>query len=193
MNDVAGPVNGTLADRLLLRQWKDEDRRILAAINNDPEVIRYFPRRFTGEESNAFMDDNTERIANEGWGNWAVEAIDSGEFIGFVGFSYPADWHPCAGKIEVGWRLGRKYWGHGYATEAATLALKVGFEQLEFEEVISFTSQCNLPSVNVMRKIGMHQDRVGFEHPRIDVDNPLCKHIVYRLARSEWQDETGSP
>ncbi len=144
--------------------------------------MRYFPRRFTGEESNAFVDVNTEHIANKGWGSWAVETINSGEFIGFVGFSYPADWHPCAGNIEIGWRLGSQHWGRGYATEAAKFALRVGFELLGFEEVVSFTSECNLPSVNVMAKIGLHQDDVGFEHPRIDIASPLRKHVVYRLA-----------
>ncbi len=67
------------------------------------------------------------------WGSWAVETIDCGEFIGFVGFSYPAEWHPCAGSVEIGWRLCRQHWGRGYATEAAKYVLAVGFELLEFE------------------------------------------------------------
>ena len=177
-----------ITERLLLRQWKDEDRRIFAAINSDPEVMRYFPRTFTIRESDAFVDFNTECIAKQGWGSWAVENINTGEFIGYVGFAYPADWHPCAGQLEIGWRLARRHWGRGYATEAAAFALGVGFDAFAFEQVISFTAVCNLPSVNVMKKIGMHQDNVGFRHPRIDTDSPLCEHVVYRLDRAEWQN-----
>ena len=68
MTDAMSKVLRT--DRLLLRQWEDEDRQILTGINNDPEVMRYFPRRFTEEESHAFVDINAERIANNGWGSW---------------------------------------------------------------------------------------------------------------------------
>jgi len=179
------------SDRLLLRQWKDSDRQIFHAINNDADVMRYFPRTFTYEESDAFINKSISNIAKFGWGSWAVELIDSGEFIGFVGFSEPADWHPCAGNLEIGWRLGRKYWGHGYATEAAICAMQVGFNTLGFEDVVSFTSACNLPSINVMKKLGMKEDNVGFIHPRIDLASHLAKHVVFRISKSEWQTKFG--
>lgn len=173
--------------RLLMRQWRDEDRQQFAAMNNDPEVMRYFPRKFTREESDASVTRHVNHIADTGWGIWAVEKKDSGEFIGFVGFSYPGEWHPCAGKIEIGWRLGRHHWGLGFATEAANFALKIGFDSFGFEDVVSFTSECNLPSIKVMEKIGMIDDGIGFEHPRIDIESPLRKHVVYRISRCDWQ------
>lgn len=178
-----------MSARLLLRQWIDKDRQHFAAINDDPDVMQYFPRRFTREESDVFVDSNINHIISEGWGAWAVELIDSGEFIGFVGFSNPAEWHPCAGNIDIGWRLGRKHWGYGYATEAAIVAMKIGFDSLGFENLVSFTSECNLPSIKVMKKIGMNDDGVGFEHPRIDVASRLRKHVVYRLNRTKWQEK----
>ena len=171
-------------DRLLLRQWRDDDRQPLADLNTDAHVMRYFPRTFTREESDKFIDDNANHISSEGWGAWAVEAIDRGEFIGFVGFSRPADWHPCAGTIDIGWRLGRRYWGHGYATEAARYAIQFGFDVIGFHDLVSFTSEVNLPSISVMRKIGMRADLEGFDHPRIDSGNQLRKHVVYRLSNS---------
>jgi len=151
--------------------------------------MQYFPRRFTRDESSLFIDENARSITDQGWGAWAVETINDAEFIGFVGFSNPADWHPCAGEIDIGWRLHRSYWGCGYATEAALKALEFGFEVVGFKEVVSFTSKCNLPSVSVMRKIGMRRDPVDFEHPRIDTSNRLCLHVLYRLNSVEWRKE----
>lgn len=149
--------------------------------------MRYFPRKYTPAESDASATSYANHIASKGWGLWAVERRDSGEFIGFVGFSSPAEWHPCAGNIEIGWRLGKHHWRQGFASEAATLALKVGYESFDFDDLVSFTSECNLPSISVMKKIGMRDDGVGFEHPRIAVGNELRKHVVYRLTRREWQ------
>ncbi len=176
-------------DRLLLRQWRDDDRQPFAALNNDSDVMQHFPRRFTREESDRFIDDNVNRISTEGWGAWAVESIVSGNFIGFVGFSRPADWHPCAGEIDVGWRLGRTHWGYGYATEAAKCALQFGFDSIGFVELVSFTSECNLASISVMRKIGMRRDAKGFVHPRIDAGNRLKNHVLFRLTKNEWENE----
>lgn len=174
-------------ERLVLRQWRDSDREPFATMNADALVMRHFPRRYSAAESNAFVDDNVRRIAERGWGNWAVELRGSGEFIGFVGLSEPAPWHPCAGSIEIGWRLDRRHWRRGHATEAARRALDVGFGTLGLEEIVSFTASCNLPSVSVMRRIGMLRDDVGFEHPRIEVGSPVRSHVVHRLTRHRWE------
>ncbi len=170
----------------MLRSWKESDRQQLAALNSDPAVMRYFPRAFTLEESNVFVNVNARRLEREGWGCWAVETIGSGEFIGFVGFSQPADWHPCAGEIDIGWRLVQEHWGRGYATEAALGAIEVGFDSIGFDKIVSFTSACNLPSINVMKKIGMYKDGPTFEHPRIEANSHLRTHVVFRLTRKQW-------
>lgn len=173
-------------DRLILRQWRDGDRDFFANMNRDADVMRFFPRFYTRAESDAFVDNNMERIDSDGWGNWAVEVADSGVFIGFTGFSCPAAWHPCAGEIEIGWRLRSEFWGQGFATEAARGALNLGFDSHNFDGIVSFTSVCNLPSIAVMKKLSMKNDLIGFEHPRIDVADRLCKHVVYRLSKEHW-------
>ena len=173
--------------RLLLRQWKKEDRQYFAAMNNDSDVMHYFPRKYTREESDSFIDDNINRITIEGWGCWAVEIIDTGEFIGFVGLSKPADYHPCAGEIDIGWRLSKQFWGNGYATEATKAVLPIAFNSIGLDQIVSFTSECNFPSISIMRKIGMVKDHLGFEHPFIDADSHLRSHVVYRLHRSVWK------
>ena len=84
---------------------------------------------------------------------------------------------PCH---EIGWRLDKKYWGKGYATEAAKVVLAYGLAELKLEEIFSFTAKGNLPSVNVMRKIGLHErPELAFEHPRIPDESPVKSHVVY--------------
>lgn len=173
--------------RLRLRQWTEADRQPFVAMNRDPDVMRYFPRLYTEEESNQYVDAQIKQIATQGWGSWAVETQDTNEFIGFVGLSRPASWHPCASDVEIGWRLAARFWHRGYATEAALRAVDYGFKTIELDEIVSFTACCNAPSIRIMQKIGMIDDGVGFEHPRIEPNSVLRKHVVYRLSKDKWQ------
>ncbi len=174
-------------DRLILRQWRDDDRSVFAQMNRDADVMRFFPRVFSRAESDEFVTANANHIADHGWGNWALETRDGGDFIGFTGFSQPPPWHPCAGEIEIGWRLRKQFWRQGYATEAAIGALATGFGDGLFDTVVSFTTRGNLASIGVMEKISMTRAAVGFEHPRIEVGCNLRSHVVYRLNRCDWK------
>jgi len=141
--------------RLRLRQWCSADREPFAALNADPRVMEFFPALLSRDESDAMADRCQTLITECGWGFWAVEVRNSGEFIGFVGLYTPAyglSFSPC---VEVGWRLDAKHWGKGYATEAARVALRVGFEQLALSEIVSFTSVGNIRSRAVMERLGM--------------------------------------
>ena len=110
-------------------------------------------------------------------GLWAVEA--DGEFIGFVGLNEPR-FRP---GVEIGWRLAREAWGHGYATEAARAVLAFAFDELGLAEVISFTSTTNVRSQRVMERIGMTRDPADdFDHPNV-TDERLRRHVLYRVAR----------
>ena len=165
-------------ERLVLRQWLDADKEPFAALNADPVVMEHFPSTMTREASDAFADFNRERIAERGWGLWAVEV--DGAFIGYVGLSEPG----FMPGIEVGWRLARDAWGHGYATEAARAALDYARNELGLDEVVSFTSTTNLRSQRVMERLGMtHDPADDFDHPRVD-DPRLRRHVLYRLAFS---------
>jgi RimJ/RimL family protein N-acetyltransferase len=165
-------------ERLVLRQWREEDRDPFAALNADPVVMEHFPATMTREQSDAFVDFNITTIAARGWGLWAVEA--EGDFIGFVGLNEP-DFMP---GVEIGWRLARSAWGHGYATEAAHAAVAFARDDLRLEEIISFTSTTNVRSQRVMERIGMtHDPADDFDHPRV-ADPRLRRHVLYRLAFS---------
>jgi RimJ/RimL family protein N-acetyltransferase len=172
------------SDRLLLRRWRPDDLSIFAALNADPRVMEFMPKVLSREESNARAERIQEHFANHGFGLWAVEIANKAPFIGFVGLSipaFPARFTPC---VEVGWRLAYDFWGHGYATEAANAAIDFGFTRLNLPEIVSFTVPHNYRSRRVMERLGMiHSSDDDFDHPMLAPGHPLCRHVLYRLAR----------
>jgi RimJ/RimL family protein N-acetyltransferase len=169
-------------DRLLLRRWRPEDRAPFAALNADPEVMEHFPARLTRAESDAFVDRIEAGFAEHGFGLWAVEVQATGEFIGFTGLAVPSFDAPFTPAVEVGWRLARPAWGHGYASEAARRALAAAFTTYGLAEVVSFTSVDNVRSQAVMRRIGMtHDPADDFDHPRLPPGHRLNRHVLWRI------------
>lgn len=174
--------------RLRLRQWCDSDREPFAALNADARVMGFFPGLISREASDASIDSWQAQLAEQGWSNWAVELKSSGEFIGFTGLSVPRRVLPFSPCVEIGWRLAAAHWSHGYATEAAQGALRVGFLQIGLDEIVSFTALLNLRSQAVMRRLGMHRDpREDFDHPALAEGSPLRRHGLWRLTRRQWQ------
>lgn len=174
-------------NRLILRQWTDDDLAPFAQLNADPQVMEYFPATLSKAESDEFANTIRSLIEARGWGLWAVEVPEQAAFIGFVGLHKPADDLPCSPCVEIGWRLAKAYWGQGYASEAAHAALGYAFEQLALDEVVSFTAAINKRSEAVMQKIGMNNTGQNFRHPRVDPASPLCEHVLYRIRRLDWQ------
>ena len=169
--------------RLLLRSWVAADRPAFAEMNADPLVMRYYPSVLSRQESDAVADRIEEHLATRGFGLWAVEIPGVVPFAGYVGLSVPRFEAPFTPCVEVGWRLARAHWGHGYATEAARAALAFGFDELRLEEILSFTVPENAPSRRVMERIGMtHDPGENFEHPGLPVGHPLRLHVLYRRA-----------
>lgn len=168
-----------------MRRWREGDRGPFAAMNADPEVMRHFPAPLDRAGSDAFADRIEDHFAAHGYGLWAVEPLDSGEFIGFTGLNPMPDGVPGAGGYEVGWRLARRAWGNGYATEAGRKALDVAFDHLGCDEIWSITAVSNGPSQAVMRRLGMSEHSF-FEHPRVPEGHPVRPHVAYRITRDDW-------
>ena len=175
-------------DRLLLREWLDSDREPFAALNADPEVMRFMSRALDRAESDALIDRMRRHWQTDGHGLWAVERLDDGSFIGFVGlatWSFEAHFMPA---VEVGWRLAHSAWGHGFATEAARAALRFGFETLGLDEIVSFTTPANVRSRAVMERLGMTRDPADdFDHPHLPPGHPVRPHVLYRLSRASFR------
>ncbi|MCX4804290.1 GNAT family N-acetyltransferase [Streptomyces sp. NPDC058682] len=173
-------------ERLILRGWQDSDLAPWAAMNADPEVREHFPDVLTREQSEGSAARFQADLDRRGWGWWAVEVAATGEFIGFTGLDPVDEDLPFAG-VEVGWRLARTAWGHGYATEAALAALDFGFNSLALPEVLAITTATNLRSQAVMQRLGMTHD------PAEDYDDmsvpagPLRTNVVYRISAGGQQ------
>ena len=171
--------------RLLLRHWREEDRAPFAEMGADAEVMEHFPAPMSHAESDAFVDRIGALLEERGWGLWAVEVLETGRFVGFTGLNVPGFEAPFLPSTEIGWRLRRDAWGRGYATEAARGVLAVAFDDLELDELVSFTAASNVRSQAVMRRIGMATDpSEDFDHPAIAVGSPVRPHVLYRLRRS---------
>jgi len=168
--------------RLVMRRWRDTDLDAYAAMNADPDVMRYFPAPLDRAASDGSVDRIEELFESQGFGLWALEVADTAEFIGFTGLNSMPAGVPGAGGMEVGWRLTQRAWHHGYATEAAAAAVDVGFNGVGLDQIWSMTAVLNEPSQAVMRRLGM-TPYTHFDHPKIAIGHPLRRHIVYRLLR----------
>jgi RimJ/RimL family protein N-acetyltransferase len=179
---VAPRFDSIGTSRLLMRRWQDSDREPFAALNADAETMRYFPSTMDRAASDEFADRIEERFADQGYGLWALEIAGTGRFIGFTGLNPMPDGVPGAGGVEVGWRLARHAWHHGYATEAALAALDVAFNGIGLAEIWSMTSVLNEPSQAVMRRIGL-TEYARFDHPGVPDGSPIRPHVTYHGLR----------
>ncbi|HYY09315.1 MAG TPA: GNAT family N-acetyltransferase [Kineosporiaceae bacterium] len=168
--------------RLLLRRWQDGDREPFAAMNADPEVMRYFTAPLSRRESDRFVDRIEAVFGERGVGLWALEVRETGLFIGFTGlWPMPAD-APGAGGTEIGWRLARHAWGAGYATEAARVVVDLAFGPLDLPELYSMTALANERSQAVMRRLGFTRF-ADHANPALPPEHRLHAQVVYRLRR----------
>jgi ribosomal-protein-alanine N-acetyltransferase len=172
-------------ERLRLRGWHHHDRQPFADLNRDPEVMRHFPSLLRPEQSDAMIDERIQaHIERHGWGLWAVERKADGKFLGFAGLSTIDFACPIEGDVEVGWRLARAAWGHGYATEAARAAVAYGFSTLGLKRIVAMTVKENVRSQAVMARLGMvRTPALDFDHPRVPEDSPVRPQIVFVLER----------
>jgi RimJ/RimL family protein N-acetyltransferase len=176
------PVVVLTGTRVRLRQWRDSDLAPFAELNADAVAMAFFPSTLTRDESDALVARIRAAIDERGFGFWCLEI--GGECAGFTGLNVPTFDAPFMPAIEIGWRLRPRYWGHGYASEAARLALAYGFRVLAAPQIVAFTPVANRRSRAVMERLGMQHDAIAdFDHPALAPGHPLRRHVLYRLRR----------
>ena len=167
-------------ERLILRSWKNEDRAFFAEMNRNEHVMKYFPKLLSTEESDSFVNRIIAEFEKFGYGLYAVETKDTGDFIGYVGFhrfNFEASFSP---NWEIGWRISDKFCHKGYATEAAKACIRYARENKLFDRLFSFTAIQNIPSENVMKRIGMTHI-CSFMHPALPDGHLLKQHQLYSI------------
>jgi RimJ/RimL family protein N-acetyltransferase len=163
-------------ERLILRMWREEDFEAYAPIFADPDVMRYvFPGRpLTRLEAWGYFVYLVGHWHLRGYGHWALEEKSSGRLIGRVGLAYPDG----ASHVELGWIIGREYWGRGYAGEGARRALEFAFSELQENHIISTIHPENRASIRVAEKLG--ETLTG------KAENSWAEHLVYAIEREQW-------
>lgn len=159
--------------RLGLRNWTDDDLDAFAAINQNDEVMAYFPSKPDRAQTLALIQRMQKQFADHGYCYFAAELLDTKELIGFIGLcyqTYEAPFTPCT---DIGWRLDPRFWGHGYATEGAEACLDYAFGELGLERVVAVAASVNIPSLAVMKRIGM-EAQYTFDHPAL-LDNDYLR------------------
>jgi RimJ/RimL family protein N-acetyltransferase len=142
-------------ERLLLRQWREEDAEPLAEIYAQPEFLEHMP----GLDLEATRGQILRFVLswrNDGYGQWAAEELESGRFVGRLGLLCHHDWPLASGPVpEVGWVLHHDFWGRGLATEAGQASIEIWREHLDHPQLISITTAANRRSRAVMERLGM--------------------------------------
>jgi RimJ/RimL family protein N-acetyltransferase len=176
-------------ERLILREWRDEDRAPFYAMSSDPRVMATLGPLMTRAESDALIDRVRARQVDYGHTVWALERKADAAFLGWCGIVLAPDGIPVAGQPEIGWRLAHHAWGQGYAREAAITSLDWAFGVRNMERVWAYTSHGNTRSWGLMERLGMkrHLD-LDFDHPTVPDGSPLKRHIVYSIGRNSQGD-----
>jgi len=143
--------------RLRLRPWREQDRDAFIALHNNPDVMADLGGVFSRQKSNQKFDRYLGAYKTYGYGRWVIET-KAGQFLGYSGIMHVSVDHPLGEHDEIGWRLSRRAWGQGYASEASQAALQDGFTRLGFSEIIAYTAADNPRSQAVMERIGMKRD-----------------------------------
>ncbi|WP_038703957.1 GNAT family N-acetyltransferase [Planococcus sp. PAMC 21323] len=171
-----------VSKRLGFRRWQQMDREKFAVMSSDKEVMRYFPETMTENQSAQLIDRFEKHMDDNGYSMWAVERKEDEAFIGFIGFLEITIDIEGKGSAEIGWRLDKRFWKKGYATEGAKACLAYAFDTLNMKHVYSFTASINKPSEAVMKRIGMN--KVGeFDHAKLKKNSPLERHVLYKIDR----------
>lgn len=170
-------------ERLSLREWRDEDVPALWGICREPEVMRFIGPLQDEAEIQAAVARQQASQVRDGYCYWALERSVDGALIGFCGLMKQAASMPIAGVTDIGWRLTRSCWGHGYAEEAARASLGFGW-RTGLDQIVAITVPANRRSWRLMERLGMTRRLdEDFDHPNLAPDDPLRHHILYRIAR----------
>ena len=172
-------------DRLILRDWREEDWPFFWEGTNTPGVMRWLGGVCDGAKRDAAQQRLLSYEREHGHTFWCVERRSDGAILGFCGLKRSNQSGGPLGMMEVGWRLREDAWGRGYAKEAATASLDLAFDRFDAEKVIAMTVQRNTASWGLMERLGMRRrDDLDFDNAEFDKEDPVI--IVYSADRASW-------
>jgi RimJ/RimL family protein N-acetyltransferase len=158
--------------RLILRHFTQSDAPLLLQLNSNPEVLKYLHEPTLESEEQALHIIKTIILPQyqNNLGRWAIHLKTTDEFIGWCGLKYLAD----RNEIDLGYRLIQKFWGNGYAFEAAKHTLEYGFKQLHLKTIIGRAHIENTASLKILEKTGMQ-----FFKEEVVADCPVKTYVTH--------------
>lgn len=172
-------------DRLILRPWCEADKTAFAAVVNTPAMMEHFGGLAAREDIDGLIDVQIANQRRDGHCMWAVEARDGGELAGICGVRNGGHAGTrVSDELEIGWRIGERWWGQGIAREAAQASIAWGWANTARDRIAAWTSVANTRSWGLMQRLGMRRRiDLDFIHPRFPADDPIGRMIVYAIER----------
>lgn len=168
--------------RLGIRNWTEEDIPTFSQMGKDKEVMKYFPKTLSEKNSVDFILRMQKQFEEKKYAYLAVDILEKKEFIGMIGIMDQNYGNYLDDFVDIGWRLKKLAWGKGYATEGAKGWINFGFEKFDLKRIYAVAPVLNLPSQNVMKKIGMEKvDEI--EHPKIPQESSLRKCALFKIDK----------
>ncbi|MFL1897218.1 GNAT family N-acetyltransferase [Aquimarina sp. 2-A2] len=167
-------------ERCIIRDLEETDAEGMYELDSDPEV-----HEFLGKQPIQTIEEAKHNIAliraqyvTNGIGRWAIIDKKTNDFIGWTGLKFEHGLRKEFDYYDLGYRLRKKYWGKGIATETANASLKYGFEQLKLEEIGAAADINHIASNTILRNLGL-QYVDQFEYDGVP-------HNFYSLKKTEW-------
>lgn len=170
------------SERLGFRNWVEADITPMIKISGDPEVMKNFPATATPEQTTDFILRMQEMYTEKGFCYFAVDNLENNVLIGFIGLCHQEYNVAFSPFVDIGWRLDKKYWGKGFATEGAKRCLEYAFNVLDLDNIKSTAPLVNLNSINIMEKIGMTK-LLEFQHPKLLNNDRLVNCACYEIQK----------
>ncbi|XAP78666.1 GNAT family N-acetyltransferase [Citromicrobium bathyomarinum] len=173
-------------DRLILRDWREEDWPRFWEGTNTPAVMRWLGGVCDADKRAGAQDRLLGYQRDHGHTFWVLERKADGAILGFCGLKRCNQAGGPLGMMEVGWRLREDAWGQGYAKEAATASLDLAFKRFGADEVVALTVARNTASWGLMKRLGMQRrEDLDFANADFDPEEPTI--IVYSITQREWR------
>lgn len=177
-------------ERLILRDWREEDWPLFWEGTNTPAVMRWLGGVCDADKRAGAQDRLLSYQRDHGHTFWVLERKVDGAILGFCGLKLCNQAGGPLGMMEVGWRLREDAWGQGHAKEAATASLDLAFERFGADEVVALTVARNTASWGLMKRLGMQRrEDLDFANADFDPEEPTI--IVYSITQREWQAARG--
>ncbi|MBQ4821129.1 GNAT family N-acetyltransferase [Aquimarina sp. MMG016] len=166
------------SQRLGFRNWSLDDLDTFSEMNNDDDVMEFFPFKPSKKDTKALILRMQKMFEEKGFCYFAVDILETNEFIGFIGLCEQTYLDEFGSFVDIGWRLKKSVWHKGYATEGAIACLDFGFNTIGLNDIYAVAPEINIKSISVMKKIGMNYSKT-FEHPKLLNDKRLVNCVLY--------------